>query len=221
MDAQSEDLLYWFGRSGVQSLARSPRRIARLADDSEDDEREPDLAARAAHDSRAFTLLYRRYVDRVYRYCYHRLGSKETAEDAPSQIFTNVLAALPGYRAERPFRSWLFAIAHNVVVDLYRARRDERPLDGVAAMLDTTRSPEELALAAEETQLLRDLLAELTIDQARIIELRLAGLSEVEIGRVLGRSPGAIRAAQFRALGRLRSLLGVVPSPKEDIDADG
>jgi RNA polymerase sigma-70 factor (ECF subfamily) len=202
----------------VQSLARTPRLTTHLARDCEGEESESDLVTRAGHDPRAFALLYRRYVDAVYRYWYHRLGSREAAEDATSQIFTKVLAALPGYSAARPFRSWLFAIAHNVVVDLYRARRDEHPLDNAAEMLDTARSPEELALAAEETQLLRGLLAALTPDQARIIELRLAGLSEVEIGRVLGRSPGAVRAVQFRALSRLRSLLGIVPAPKEDTD---
>ena len=54
--------------------------------------------ARALHDRQAFGLLYDRYVDPVYRYCYGRLGSREEAEDATSLIFARALAALPTHR---------------------------------------------------------------------------------------------------------------------------
>ena len=57
------------------------------------------LVARAQRDPAAFSPLYEAYFDPVYRYCYHRLGSWEAAEDATSVIFTNALAALPRYRA--------------------------------------------------------------------------------------------------------------------------
>src|SRR5215204_273077 len=79
------------------------------------------LVAQAKRDRQAFALLYRRYVETVYRYCYRRLGSQEEAEDATSQIFTRALAALPRL-GDQPFRAWLFTIAHNVVADVYRDR---------------------------------------------------------------------------------------------------
>ena len=83
------------------------------------------LVARAKADPRAFAPLYRRYVDPVYRYCYRRLGNREAAEDATSLVFARALAVLPKCRDET-FRSWLFAIAHNVIAnDL----RDQRPSD--------------------------------------------------------------------------------------------
>ena len=61
---------------------------------------------------------------------------------------------------------------------------------------------------------MRALLARLTPDQARVIELRLAGLAESEIAQVLNRRPGAVRATQFRALEQLRILFGVSPTQK-------
>jgi RNA polymerase sigma-70 factor (ECF subfamily) len=182
-------------------------------------ETEADLIARATHDPQAFALLYRQYLDPVYRYCYHRLGSKEVAEDVTSQVFAKALAALPAYRGERPFRSWLFAIAHNAIVDAHRTRWRHRPLDVANEVLDPTASPEDLALAAERDRAVQTLLAALTPDQARVIELRLVGLTEVEIARVLDRRPGAIRALQFRALIRLRSLLGVDAESRGFADA--
>jgi RNA polymerase sigma factor (sigma-70 family) len=203
----------------VQIMTRT--RLPDAASDSDDGRdaaarvaAEADLIARAVHDPPAFSLLYRGYLDPVYRYCYHRLGSKEAAEDATSQIFAKVLAALPSYRADRPFRSWLFAIAHNVVVDTHRARRAHQPLDAAAHVLDPAPSPEDLALDGEGGRAVRVLLARLTPDQARVVELRLAGLTEVEIASLLGRRPGAVRALQFRALTRLRALLGTTSEPK-------
>lgn len=211
-------------RSIVQSLARPRFPTAILAESDQDDSTpisvvEADLIARATRDPQAFALLYRQYLDPVYRYCYHRLGSKEAAEDVTSQIFAKALAALSAYHGERPFRSWLFAIAHNAIVDAHRARRLHQPLDSANDVRDPSSSPEDLILSDEGEQTVQMLLAALTPDQARVIELRLVGLTEVEIARVLGRRPGAIRALQFRALIRLRSLLGVGTESKESADA--
>jgi len=167
------------------------------------------LVALAREDPTAFAELYRRYLSLVYAYCWRRLGSREAAEDATSQIFVKALVALPQYRGDRSFRSWLFAIAHNEVVDHYRAQRPSRPLEDASQISDRTESPEDLGILAADGAALRAMLSCLTPDQAQIIELRLAGLSETEIAQVLNRRPGAIRATQFRALGRLRVLLGV------------
>src|SRR5689334_14116638 len=87
------------------------------------------LVAAALADRSAFAALYRRYVDAVFRFTYHRLGTREQAEDATSQIFLKALVALPSHKPDRSFRSWLFTIAHNVVTDCYRARRSHEPLD--------------------------------------------------------------------------------------------
>lgn len=174
------------------------------------------LVTLAREDSTEFAELYRRYLSPVYAYCWRRLGSREAAEDATSQIFVKALVALPQYRGDRSFRSWLFAIAHNEVVDHYRAQRPSRPLDDASQIADGTESPEDLGVLAADGAALRALLSRLTPDQEQVIELRLAGLSETEIAQVLNRRPGAIRATQFRALGRLRVLLGASPAQGGD-----
>jgi RNA polymerase sigma-70 factor (ECF subfamily) len=195
----------------VRSLAEAPFTLEEQTDDA--DSR---LVSLARDDPTAFAELYRRYLSPVYAYCWHRLGSREAAEDVTSQIFVKALVALSQYRDDRSFRSWLFAIAHNEVVDHYRARRPSRPLEDASQIEDWAKSPEDLGVLAADGAALRALLSSLTPDQAQIIELRLAGLSETEIAQVLNRRPGAIRATQFRALGRLRLLLGVSSSPVGD-----
>lgn len=182
------------------------------------------LVARARTDPQAFAPLYDRYFDAVYRYCYHRLGSWDAAEDAASLVFTSALAALPRYHMQDragSFRAWLFAIAHNVVANSHRqrARRPQRPLEAAVTIPDAAPSPEDAALAAEAHRTVWTLLEQLPDDQRRLLELRLAGLTDAEIARALGRSHGAVRASQFRAVARLRTLLGIGVAPKEAPDA--
>jgi len=169
-------------------------------------EDETELVALAQRDRRAFAPLYTRYFDPVYRYCYRRLGSPETAADATSQTFAKALAALPTCRAET-FRSWLFAIAHNVLTDGFRTNRFDQPLENAVEVVDAAPSPEDLAVVAEERSTLQELLVRLPPEQRRILELRLAGLTSKEIAAALGRTPNAIDQAQFRAVSRLRALL--------------
>jgi RNA polymerase sigma-70 factor (ECF subfamily) len=178
------------------------------------------LVARAQHDPAAFAPLYELYFDPVYRYCYYRLGSWEAAEDATSVVFTNVIAALPRFRLRAgSFRSWLFTIAHNAVLNQVRAdrRRTVRPLADAGEIEDDAPSPEARAVAAEASRMVRAVLYKLSPDQRQVIELRLAGLTDAEISRVLGRKPGTIRVTQYRALLRLRTLL--IPEREEAGDA--
>ncbi len=166
------------------------------------------VVALAKRDPRAFAPLYDRYFDPVYRYCYRRLGDREAAADATAQVFAKALAALPRYREDAPsFRSWLFAIAHNVITDDLRARRPVAPMDAAAHVAATGPSPEDLVLTDEAGSTVRALLAMLPPDQRQILELRLAGLTGPEIAAALGRSLGAVKIAQVRAFARLRATL--------------
>ncbi len=166
------------------------------------------LVRAAQRDRQAFAPLYARYAEPVYRYCYRRLGDPDAAADTASQVFAKALIALPGCRADA-FRSWLFAIAHNVLVDRYRAHRDDQPLEAASLILDTAPSPEDQALAAEARREIVLLLAQLPPEQRRVVELRLAGLNGAEIAAALGRSRASVDTLQFRAMARLRTLLGV------------
>jgi len=176
---------------------------------------EADLVERARRDRHAFAPLYHRYVAPVYGYCYHRLGSREAAEDATSLIFAKALISLPAQRGSS-FRGWLFGIAHHVIADALRARGPDVPIDAAADTVDPSPSPEELALGEADRHVLRQLLAQLPPDQRHIVELRLAGLTSAEIARALGRTRGAIDVAYHRALVRLRTLVGGAAAAQEE-----
>lgn len=185
----------------------------------ESDSSDADLVTLAMEDPRHFALLYARYLDPVHRYCYRRLGSREAAEDATSLVFTKALTAFPHYR-HTSFRGWLFTIARHVVTDSYRGDHPEDPLEVVAELRDGSASPEELALAADQRQSVTHLLPRLPEHQRQVVELRLAGLTSAEIAQVLDRSPSNVDVTQYRAVARLRVLLGLAAAPQEARNGD-
>jgi RNA polymerase sigma-70 factor (ECF subfamily) len=173
---------------------------------------DPDLAdVRAAQRQRAaFGVLYRRYVDRVYGYSFHLLGDHHDAEDVTERTFVAALGAIDGFRDEgATFRAWLFRIAHNQLANALRSRARHRAdrLD-LAGERASDVDPAGVAGQAEEARRLRRALARLPEDRRQVVILRfLDGLTAREIGVVLGRSEGAVRVLQHRALRQLAELL--------------
>lgn len=181
---------------------------------------ETDLVARAQRDQQEFALLYRQYLPQVYRYCYRHLGNREAAEDATSQVFAQALAALTRFEDRGgSFRAWLFTIAHNTVTDEGRRRCPAVSLDMASALATPGPTPDEVVIQHEERQTIAALLRDLSPPQRQVLELRMAGLTGVEIAAVLGRSHGAVRKLQYRTLLRLRDKLGITDGQKEVRDA--
>jgi RNA polymerase sigma-70 factor (ECF subfamily) len=172
------------------------------------------LVAQAQHDRQAFGLLYDRYVELIFRYCLVRLRDREDAEDATSLIFARALAALPTQRGGS-FRSWLFSIAHNVVVDVHRSERAGLPWEMLEHLPARELSLEEQAITEERRRAVVQGLASLPEEQRQVVELRLAGLTGPEIAATLGRSHESVRTTQRRALTRLRTVLGITPEQEE------
>ena len=166
----------------------------------------------AQRDRAAFATLYRRYLDRVYGYCFYLLGDHHDAEDATERTFLSALAAIDRYRDEgASFRSWLFRIAHNQLANVLRARARQRaaPLDEVAEPGIAASDPARLVDLADEVHRLRAAVGSLSDDRRQVVVLRFVdGLSAREIGEVLGRSEGAVRVLQHRALRELAGILG-------------
>lgn len=179
------------------------RRGAEPASAASSDEDLVALAQRGDRD--AFGLLYDRYVPGVFGYCFRLLGDREAAEDANTEVFMRALAALPAYRAGA-FRSWLFAIAHNVTMDALRQRQRVIPLALAPEPVDPA-AFEEAAMHAADWARIERALPLLSPDQQQVIALRLAGLTAVEIGAALGKPRNAIDGLQHRALLRLKSLV--------------
>lgn len=170
-------------------------------------------------DPRAFALLYRRYLNQVYDYCYHRLPGREAAEDATQTIFVKALGSIHTCRDGDHFAGWLFAIARNVINDAYRSGRvasvniDDRP-----DIADPARSPEDTAIGSEWTQHLAQLRERcLEHNDQDLLDLRLQGLTDREIAVALKRSHGAIRVAQHRMLKRLRDCMGLNREADHDV----
>jgi len=162
-------------------------------------------------DPRAFALLYRRYLDRVYDYCRHRLGTREAAEDATQTIFLKALGSIGTCRDGDLFAGWLFAIARNVINDAYRSGRVASvPIDDRPDLTDPSRSPEDAAIDADWTRQVRHLREDcLKGGDRELLDLRLQDLTDKEIAVALDRTHGAIRVAQHRMLKRLRDCLGL------------
>jgi RNA polymerase sigma-70 factor (ECF subfamily) len=163
-------------------------------------------------DPAAVGILYECYVDRIYRYILLKIGSHEDAEDLTGQVFVRMIESVGGFQWQgASFQSWLYRIAHNLMVDYLRqhARRPQVPLDALAGtLLADTDDPYTAAEAADFREHLRPALARLTELQAQVIALKFGGeLSNAEAGRVLGRSEGAIKALQHSALVNLSKWL--------------
>ena len=125
---------------------------------------DPDIGdVRAAQaDRAAFATLYRRYLDRVYGYCFYLLGDHHDAEDATERTFVAALGAIDRYRDEgASFRAWLFRIAHNQLANALRARSRQRTasLDEVPEPMATVNDPARLAGLADDARRLRAAVA--------------------------------------------------------------
>jgi RNA polymerase sigma-70 factor, ECF subfamily len=168
-----------------------------------------------AGDSSALGQLYDTYRDRVARFATGRLGDAEKAEDVTSETFEAVCRNLGSYRAGTDFEAWLFTIAHRRVADHFRRRfrRREVELDEAALpgpLAPAMGGPEEAVLAAEQRAEVAVAFRRLRADQQEVLSLRvLGGLSAAQVGEVLGKSEGAVRVAQHRALRSLREAMGV------------
>jgi RNA polymerase sigma-70 factor, ECF subfamily len=164
------------------------------------------------NDREALAALYDRYHDRIARFAAGRLGDAEKAEDVTSETFEAMLRNLRSYRLGTDFEAWLFTIAHRRVTDHFRrlGRRREVELDATVEPASASAGPEDHAVAAENRAEVARAFRELRADQQEILSLRvLAGLSATQVGEVLGKSEGAVRVAQHRALSSLRELMGV------------
>lgn len=177
-----------------------------------DDEERTWVEQAQAGDSSGVGCLYERYVDRIYRYILLKIGDPHEAEDLTGQVFVRMIEAIHGFQWQGvSFQSWLYRIAHNLVVDhlRQRTRRPQVALDPLeSTLLSEGDDPYSWAEAADYRDHLRGALARLTDLQAQVIALKFGGgLSNAEAGKVLGRSEGAVKALQHSALSNLNKWL--------------
>jgi len=198
-----------------------PARPARRAPD-ERDERDEQIARQALTDRAAFSELYEAYVGRVYRYLLSRTSDPAEAEELTSRTFLNALTRLHQFRGGgAKFQSWLMSIAHNLLVNWYRDRGRRPPIEALDAALATpadTPGPEASLEENERLALVREAVSALPPDRQQVIALKYVdGRTNAEIGRMMGRTEGAVKALHHRTLRELQGRLADV----EDVAARG
>jgi RNA polymerase sigma-70 factor (ECF subfamily) len=162
----------------------------------------------ARKDPGQFAVLYEANFERVYAYVARRVKGRAEVEDLVSEVFRRALSGLHGYEARgAPFSAWLLRIAANAVVDRARRARRRAAAPADAELVHEPSEPERVD-AESRAQLFR-LVAALPADQRRVIELRFAEERSIrEIAGLLGRTEGAVKQLQLRALAALRKKIG-------------
>jgi RNA polymerase sigma-70 factor, ECF subfamily len=172
------------------------------------------LVEAASHrDPDALGEIFDRYYEPIYRYAYARLGNAADAEDAAADTFASMLRAIGRYHWRGiPFEAWLFRIASSRVIDIARRRERRRfAEDANAGPSDPPDHRADPALVLGQSEERRGLMAaieRLPRAQRDVVMLRFfLGHSIRQAAASLGRSEGAIKQLQFRAMSRLRSVL--------------
>lgn len=155
--------------------------------------------------------LYEEYYDKIARYVYVHIGSKEEAEDIAGEVFLKALKSLKSYREQGvPMQGWLFRIAHNLTVDYLRKMDKRRTVPSDSIVLVGNDNPMDTAEKNIEFERVAEAMKQLTTEQREVINLRFfGGFTSKEVGGVLGKSDGAVREMQRAAIERLRGIMGV------------
>ena len=181
-----------------------------------------------AGDADAFGQIYELYVDTVYRYVYVRVGSHQQAEDITAETFVRALRRLDSFSWQgKDIAAWFITIARNLVTDLRRSSRfrlevttDE--IVGAEQAVGTSRTgvpgstptptPEQQVLTRARDHRLVEAVRTLRPDQQECLVLRFfQELSVAETAKALGRSEGAVKQLQLRAVRQLAAVLGELP----------
>ena len=180
------------------------------------EESDPQLIARAKEDGDAFGLLYERYVGKIYNYIYYRTTNHHDAEDLTARTFQRALKHIGRY-VDRgaPFSAWLYRIAHNVVANWHRdrSRRQVVPLDDLPLVGNSNEDPVRVTERLEENDILLRAVRLLPPERQELLVLKFVEqMSNAEIGRVMGRTEGAIKSLYHRTLVALREDLATEDS---------
>lgn len=162
-------------------------------------------------DPDALRALHNRLYEPVQRYVHFKVSDPQASEDLTSEVFLRMLEALKkGKQWKTTPDAWIFGIARNVVADHYRktSRRNEVVLDERLAMPDE-QNPTQRVIVAEEHEELAQAITVLTDEQRDVVLLRfMEGLSINDVAEAMGKTPGAVKGLQHRALRALSEAMG-------------
>jgi RNA polymerase sigma-70 factor (ECF subfamily) len=163
-----------------------------------------------AGDRRALEELYLLHFDRIYSYLHMSVGNRHDAEDLTNQTFVKMLESIGRFEWRKvPISAWLFRIAHNLAMDHFRSSRrlqpeEELPEPEYAA----EHSAEEEAFQAIGRRSMLAMIENLSHDQQQVLTLKFVfNFGNSEVATILGKSEGAIKSLQHRALATLHRQL--------------
>ncbi len=159
-------------------------------------------------DQDAFGQIYDSFSQKLYRFIYFRVGHREVAEDVLSDTFVKAWQKINQINSPEALSGWLYQIAKNNIIDYYRLKKELVPLTEVEEILEDEVNPVETANLSLQQKKILEVLDELTTEQQEVIKYRFfEDLSNEEIAYVMGKSEGAIRVIQHRAIAELKKLL--------------
>jgi len=158
-------------------------------------------------DHDAFSQIYDIFIDPIYRYVYYRVSSVDT-EDLVETTFLKVWENIRQYRPQKKsFSAWVFRIAHNLVVDYYRANKDKFTDELSPSLPDQNRQHNPIKTTQNnlDKELLKKAIAKLKKQYQDIIIYKFINeFNNKEVADILGKSEGGLRILQFRALKALK-----------------
>lgn len=194
-------------RRGYISKIPVARDEERLATDPELSD-EVILIQAAQGDGDAFGVIYERYVGRIYNYVYYRTGNVADAEDLTARVFYRAIRHIGNYKDRGlPISAWLYRIAHNLVANWHRdnSRRKEVPLDENLFGGTNGGHPEHKLLDNEDQEYLLQVIRQLPVDRQQLLILKFVEhMPNAEIGKIMGRTEGAVKSLYHRTLISLR-----------------
>jgi RNA polymerase sigma-70 factor, ECF subfamily len=161
-------------------------------------------------DREALEELYLIHFDRIYSYLHVSVGNRHDAEDLTTQTFLRMLEAIGKFRWQSaPFSAWLFRIAHNIAMDHFRANKRWQPEEDVPEPEpDESTSAEAGALESIGRKSMLELIEDLSPEQQQVLTLKFVfNFSNGEVATILGKTEGAIKSLQHRALASLQKQL--------------
>jgi len=153
--------------------------------------------------------MYEQHSPGLYRYAYRLLGDQQLAEECVSETFSRLLKAVKrGRGPQENARAYLYRMAHNWSMDQHRSRRLETVSLDSEPIGDESLNPASLDAERQQQEIVRTAIMRLPKDQRQVVLLRvLERMPHEQVAEIMGRTPEATRALQYRGLGALRSML--------------
>ena len=169
------------------------------------------IIARARRgDADAFEQLVIAYRDQVFRLALRMCGNEADADEVAQEAFLSAWKALPNFRGDSQFSTWLYQLTSHAAIDLLRREKRQIAAEDITevSVSDPAPSPQQQAERSETRQAVRDAMGQLSPEYRQIVVLRfLQELSYEEIGAVLKLPPGTVKSRLNRAKAQLKDIL--------------